>query len=103
MIRMNKHTTGPWKAEQNSSGHVAFDINSDPPSGPWKAVATVEANQLGAATIRPQEAQANARLIAAAPDLLAVCQQLMVTDYGANLSELRHQATLAVEKATGAP
>jgi hypothetical protein len=52
-------------------GHVAFDINST--TEKWGAVARCHANQDGSRHISPSECEANARLIAAAPDLLAAC------------------------------
>lgn len=63
------HTPGPWKAESNG------EINST--VEPWGAVATVEANSLGRRRITIAEAEANAALIAAAPDLLAACKAML--------------------------
>lgn len=66
-----KHTPGPWTFEHVSQDVV--DIKSDGPK--WKAVATIKANKLGAGEVGADELSSNARLIAAAPDLLAACEK----------------------------
>jgi hypothetical protein len=59
---MSKFTPGPWHVTDNG------EINSD--GNRWKAVATVEANWLGAGEVTMAEADANGRLIATTPELL---------------------------------
>jgi len=71
---MSQHTPGPWQVDSVPGGHVSFEINST--DAKWKAVANVSANRIGAGTVDPNEAEANARLIAAAPDMYAELQKL---------------------------
>lgn len=67
MSEETKHTPGPWRFDESN-----FGINSDPgwgivgPSGESLGVTVHWDNHC--------EAGANARLIAAAPDLLAACK-----------------------------
>lgn len=44
----------------------------------WKAVGLVEANNLGTVRVEQSEMQANAKLIAAAPELLGACRSAML-------------------------
>lgn len=93
-----KHTPGPWKVWHGGGPNDGyFTIGSDMEHrGGIVAEYTVPAP-------RPDgEVQANARLIAAAPDLLAACQGLLsptCTIYGRDV-DLRAIAE-AVAKATG--
>jgi hypothetical protein len=69
---MSKHTPGPWLFEP--APHGAFDICKDPNSlGRYMVIAT-----RGPHDVRAAEMHANARLIAAAPDLLEALQGLLV-------------------------
>jgi hypothetical protein len=63
--RMSKHTPGPWEALTADQDGIVIV------SGPF-SVCTVNANE-------PQEAEClgNARLIAAAPELLAALERLL--------------------------
>lgn len=69
-----RHTPGPWKIDQDGEN---FTIDADGAFGPnrWSAVALCTANNLGSRPITEEEASANARLIAAAPDLLAAIRE----------------------------
>lgn len=74
---MNKPTPGPWQVETGNPGN--FVINSDPEdNGKWGAVAEVRANREGSREIDAAEAEANARLMAAAPDLLAALRAILL-------------------------
>lgn len=66
------HTAGPWKAIGNPYSDKARDIVS--PEG--DRIAAVN----GAAFDNSSEVAANARLIAAAPDLLAALESLLASD-----------------------
>lgn len=90
----SKHTPGPWTLD----GPVGF---ADPDRGAM--VYAPHGNGHLVATIEYQYAEsnrANARLIAAAPDLLAVCKWILEPDdpIGSN-AEFKH---LATEKACAA-
>jgi len=60
------YTPGPWSFDTQGRGD--FGVNSN--GKPWKAVAEVKENSLGAGTVSEEEAHANARLIEKAPELL---------------------------------
>lgn len=67
------HTPGPWKAERHDgAGNIIIDTDTP-----------VDRGRLGIASVRrasnaDHEVEANARLIAAAPDLLAACEAAIV-------------------------
>lgn len=93
----NTHTPGPWsyisrniEEKANWCSRIPFAINYEPPRGSCVApVADVIANPLVEICDQPH-AEANARLIAAAPDLLAALKIMTAfcrLKYG-NLDEL---------------
>jgi len=90
-----KHTPGPWHVVKHHDGRVA--ICHGPGSGFW--VATIS-------PYWPERVQANARLIAAAPDLLAALQgfgrwlELQPENYQTHFADLLTAARAAIAKAT---
>jgi hypothetical protein len=79
-------TTGPWEIDERFPGSYGIE-----PNVAW----------LGASSShRPGENLANARLIAAAPDLLEALESI-VSSESAILTELREQAERAIKKAKG--
>lgn len=73
---MAKHTPGPWATESVNS-EALHDIIADyqvPGDGFPTLLAMVFSDDEGDGPISCDEASANARLIAAAPDLLAACK-----------------------------
>jgi hypothetical protein len=86
---MSKHTPGPWVFD--NLGCISAETR-DP-------VATVDApvdfDDL-------KEIHANARLIAAAPDLLAACKAISAAPYGVALGDLE-TLNAAIVKAEGEP
>jgi hypothetical protein len=99
---MSNHTPGPWRHVRDRS----FSCY-DHPGTKWGA-ASIEADsgcvqQLAHGThdsLYPQETDANIRLIAAAPDLLAACKVLALSDRTKDPMALR-QLRAAVAKADG--
>jgi hypothetical protein len=102
---MSKHTPGPWIFEP--APHGAFDICKDPNSmGRYMVIAT-----RGPHDVRAAEMHANARLIAAAPDLLQALLNLVGTMCAADGSDMEADldaidakvaaAIAAIAKATG--
>lgn len=95
---MTKHTPGPWT--MHPRGKDGAEVRAIT-SVAWCGIALTHGVS-GSQVIRADEAQANARLIAAAPDLLAACE-LMLTVYG--LSQEAPHATdvmrAAVARAKG--
>lgn len=87
-----KHTPGPWSLKDDIS--LVVGPSADPAGDP---VATIEGH--------PEEAFANARLIAAAPDLLAALRALVEYEDdappdGSRGAEVYNQARAAIAKAT---
>jgi hypothetical protein len=84
------HTTGPWAydgdsqevygtAEKYGSGWIARVVGNDSDGRPFP----------------DEERLANARLISAAPDLLAACHKLIDSDAAVEEDERKHQLLLA--------
>ena len=67
--KLDRHTPGPWK-----EGYYTGDIYAELVAGhSWSRIAAVTGEASG--LITPDEAEANARLIAAAPDMLEALEQ----------------------------
>lgn len=106
-------TPGPWKIEENEYSGSDWLIGTSSRNGKFYAVTT---DNLPASEDAGSDAADDARLIAAAPELLAVCKELLqnfelvwrsdphftVEGYGsAVLPELFAQAHIAIDKAEG--
>lgn len=99
---MNEHTPGPWSLENN----IAYGWKTNPYSITVRkrgvhcvAVANIPAKK----TITREEALANARLIAAAPDLLEALMTLpqSPTNTDDDWWKWIDKARAAIDKATG--
>lgn len=92
-----KHTPGPWNAVELSYNSSAYYIY-----GSGKDKRSLAVAHIPRSTIQPMEA--NARLIAAAPDLLAALKLLLVCvdDEGRQREEPFVSVRAAIAKATGA-
>lgn len=102
MTDQQKHTPGPWKfgfesassdwaIVTDASGGVVANVNAE--SGP---------DAISAPATRKMPREANARLIAAAPDLLAACQKIVdAVEDGDEMAAIE-MARAASAKATGA-
>ena len=91
-----KHTPGPWQSGESDDfgpiGITAGPFDMPPlPNGIWVQVAKV--NRHG------EQTMANAKLIAAAPDLLEACRRAL--DYIADDVTERDILAAAIRKATG--
>ncbi len=109
---MSKHTPGPWRFSDNTKW---WKTNPFSVTVPKKGVhGTAVANIPARATISMEEAQANARLIAAAPDLLEAldslaryadtCELFIKETHPGKAAALRERVTnarAAIAKATG--
>lgn len=95
------HTPGPWQAD--SEGREGWAVNYDS-CAEWSHVAVVRPNSEGSRPVDDDEAEANARMIAAAPELLAALKKLLnETDDGTQLCA-RHivdDCKAAIAKAEG--
>lgn len=93
-VTHGSHTPGPWRVGQMADSVVAEDgTNLARSIGPY--------SRGGGAP--HDERAANAKLIAAAPDLLAACRAAVASGglEGANLTNALSRCRAAVEKATG--
>jgi hypothetical protein len=88
-------TPGPWFVSDRPSGHRA-EVAAKEPGGP------VILFPASAAWLSPAERQANARLAAAAPELLRACEAI-IAGWGHQDGVLRavQLARAAIEKAAG--
>lgn len=97
---MSKHTPGPWSLFDD--GSEVHDRIVGPVVGVKGMTATVARAAFG---IRPnQEVAANARLIAAAPDLLAACESVIdgLASMGCDWGDEQHAiVSAAIRKAKG--
>ena len=97
-----KHTPGPWEWDGNP---CSYDRDNEAPwlwQAPWKSR---DSFPILSGSIKCGE-EANARLIAAAPDLLESLQRLIATglherEYREIMSNPAHYARAAIAKATG--
>lgn len=69
-----KHTPGPWAVEDPMDHCLTIVANPEAPVYDWKLIATCDWPAEGDHDITSAEMKANARLIAAAPDLLEAAQ-----------------------------
>lgn len=100
-MTMNTHTPGPWKAElvpSSFEGNNHFRVMADSPHAPGLAQVVCEINGPWA----HENYRANARLIAAAPDLLAALEDVMSDPYFAKASTRYAHARAAIAAARGA-
>ena len=91
-----QHTPGPWTAVKLQDRDT-FNIFAD---GFVSAMCQVSRMENSTRSTSGSETAANARLIAAAPDLLEALQHLMVA-HGEQLDYAFQQAQEAIAKATG--
>jgi len=94
-----QHTPGPWPLSETGDGK-RYVIGEGLVSGPkGYEVAEVYSDDCD-----PAEAIANARLIAAAPDLLAALERLVPADFHEHPDDFMddwHQAVAAIVRAKG--
>ena len=88
------HTPGPWTVANNSRSILAGSIRINQQAGPAAQSAAVAArNEL--------TLQANAKLIAAAPDMLEALQEVVEDGLKTNMMEWIKKANAAIAKAIG--
>lgn len=92
------HTPGPWKIDRYFPSRRPFGISQDLGNKPGKAVTTSG----GFARKSTDEAEANARLIAAAPDMLEALEYICEAEWdGINEPPWAERARAAIAKAKG--
>jgi hypothetical protein len=97
-----KHTPGPWGIAISISNLGFVEVRDKDGLGK-NILASVGGNCLShhaGSPVMPDEALANARLVAAAPDLLAACEAALK---GVLDPDARKQMKAAVAKAKGQP
>ncbi len=101
------YTPGPWQAVASQPVRCTqcYSIRADPPLGPGRLIATTRTYTASPTTGQyPPEHEANARLLAAAPELLAALKRLLrETSYGTQPcdSQTINSARAAIAKAEG--
>jgi len=98
---MSKHTAGPWRVSQRSNNMIDILHGDRQPGAITAALCRVQARQSWIA-----EAEANARLIAAAPDMLqALRRAALALAFAAESSPAMMDdykaVSAAIERATG--
>ena len=91
---VSKHTPGPWDIHVGNLGADA--------RGQQQMVMICSEDMRIATMFSVQDRDANARLIAAAPELLEACKAAMRLDYFREHSALALQVQAAIKKAEGA-
>lgn len=94
-----KHTPGPWNAKSAES-HGTSVTGPSGISIAWSSTSMTVGKE-GSYSIGYQEAAANARLIAAAPDLLAALKAILNHPVSVVTVQLMQDAIAAIEKAGG--
>lgn len=101
---MSKHTQGPWTfSREERFGEVRFYIaqaDGAPYTPQFSDVSMLIAETVSGERIRIQEA--NAMLIAAAPELLEACEAFIAAEGVLNIVAAHSMARAAITKATGA-
>lgn len=103
---MQQHTPGPWVI-----GQEATDLMACPEGGRFHAIDAPDGNHYALAVVVTQlsdpteksteQLQANARLIAAAPELLAALQRAIDEAVADDLDDWFANARAVIAKATG--
>ena len=96
----SQHTPGPWNIRGDAYQIVA-NYDADTHEGSWRehydVICTFE-DEFGEPAL---EARANARLIAAAPDLLALVREVLSDELASLAPGTIERAEAAIAKATG--
>lgn len=97
-----QHTPGPWHVGPANIATIdGFKIHRFPVSGNGQAIAAVWNGSVGKEALSFSDGEANAALIARAPDLLAENQRLRAA-LERLLAECEHDDTIAERGATSA-
>lgn len=98
-----RHTAGPWRVkDETEAPRRAFAIVSHLDREVARYLAFDDHLRFAYTTARPEEVEANAHLIAAAPDLLAACKDFAeAQDEGLDLTEPARLIRAAIAKAEG--
>jgi hypothetical protein len=97
-----KHTPGPWILSESLGSSNSYKIEKEP-GGLVVKIYGRDANIPTGEIVRVKRTEANARLIAAAPDLLAACENALATITGERVggaisTEIELRAAIAKAK-----
>ena len=96
---MSKHTPGPWSYHSWGKGSgKSFGIET---ADHRHGIAGVTPNGNASTLVSMKQHEANARLIAAAPELLEACQAIIDNWESGDLADAARQCFSAVAAATG--
>ncbi len=102
-MREIKHTPGEWTLDHRQAGRVVIAGRPGFNGGCYRVADAYFSNSGLANTPRIEEAKANARLIAAAPDLLEAADWVWkVRGHPADMASAMLALKAAISKATGA-
>ena len=98
-----KHTPGPWVAigPSSPSGHILEFIIDNPERHAQIAKVQVSVSSISDWYAPAQDLEANARLIAAAPDMLEALQAVVSAYENGGMIEPIFMARAAIARATG--
>lgn len=105
---MSKHTPGPWQSYETVHGAIAITTSEADPDelNPGKIVARCGLETCAGGWAHDETDEANARLIAAAPDLLEACKAVVAYEANPDNTKPWHvildHLTMAIDKAEGA-
>lgn len=103
---MSAHTPGPWKKSERLNGpwwHISscHSIDGQECGSGRQAIACVHGESKRGAKAYAEMFEANARLIAAAPKLLAACQRALAEAVADDQDEWYAEVRAAIAEATG--
>jgi len=99
----NKHTPGPWATMPEEVDRPYIRIRGTRLGGRYKVANVLTPDHEGVHAREAVETRANAKLIAAAPDLLEVLHEIAADGVHSNVVPYLHRKALAaIAKATGA-
>lgn len=97
------HTPGPWKAK-NIAGQIYIGSEDDSNECVFDRQIADMVQSKARGTRQIKQVEADARLIAAAPEMLAALQQVeaeMRAGFGSSFGQTREQVRRAIAKAAG--
>lgn len=100
---MSAHTPGPWTVERPMDFELSI-VEAGKQTYEWKFIASIPLRDFDMPEMdfHRAQAQANARLIAAAPDLLAACRALLgAVNVDTPIQQCHALALEAIAKAEG--
>jgi hypothetical protein len=93
-----KHTPGPWAALPEEADKPYLRIRGTRLGGRYKIANVIEPCYEGARQIEAEESRANARLIAAAPDLLEALRKIAAANVGEDGCYYTNRANIQIAK-----